>query len=278
MDITRDSVNDWLVANRRDRDWLAEKCGVGTAAVGHWLNKKGEARPIPAEHQITIRRLMDEDAAKEQAKPLQNLVLEFDDAEYSPIERAALKEGKTVREWSKDILNGAATLNVEAFIREFLPNAIPFPESKVAEGELGERYGSRLVDEPATMMEVLGGIAAGSPIITDPTGTKIAVSKTYPADHYALQVFGKSMEPKIPNRSYIVVRKWKDGFPKRGTIVVYTDAYGATLKVYDTRKATAADDVEPGTRIHVLRSLNPDYPDVDILDGGKIDAVFVEVL
>jgi hypothetical protein len=41
---------------------------------------------------------------------------------------------------------------------------------QVAEGEVGGRYGSRLVDEPATMMEILGGIAAGAPIVTDVPG------------------------------------------------------------------------------------------------------------
>ena len=135
-------------------------------------------------------------------------------------------------------------------------------------------------EEPKSsdLMEILGGIAAGSPITTDPSGTKVAVAKPYPADHYALQVFGHSMEPKIPNRSIIVVKKWKEGYPKKGTIVVYHDAYGATLKVYDTRKAGPGDDAETGTRVHVLRSLNPEYPDVDILDGGTIAAVFVEVL
>lgn len=90
MEITRDVVNQWLEQNRRGRDWLAEKCGVGIAAVGHWLNVKGSARPIPAEHQITISTLMDADLAAESEKHDENrLSVVFRDDDFSAVEQAA---------------------------------------------------------------------------------------------------------------------------------------------------------------------------------------------
>lgn len=118
MEISRETVNEWLDQHRRTREWLAEQCSVGIAAVGHWLNKKGEAVPIPSRHQITISKLMDEDAAKEAARPLQNLILEFTDAQYSPIEKAALAARLTVREWARQTLNDAAAEDMEALARE----------------------------------------------------------------------------------------------------------------------------------------------------------------
>lgn len=120
MEITRETVNEWLEAHSRGREWLAERCNVGVAAVGHWLNKKGDARPIPAEHQITISKLMAEDDAAAQSRPPHNLVLEFTNEEYEPIEMAALRERMTVREWSKHVLNGAADMDAEQFAKSFL--------------------------------------------------------------------------------------------------------------------------------------------------------------
>jgi hypothetical protein len=144
VDITRETVNQWLDDGPagRDRQWLADRCGVKVSAVGNWLNKKGEARPIPAEHQITIRRLMEEDAAKAQVKPLQNLVLEFSDEEFTAIENAAVRAGIGPREWARCALNEAAEADMEALAAEFkaTPSRGPvtYPKRrdlKVAEGE-----------------------------------------------------------------------------------------------------------------------------------------------
>jgi hypothetical protein len=123
MEITRETVTEWLEENRRGREWLAEKCNLGIAAVGHWLNKKGEARPIPAEHQITIRALMEEDAAKKQAKPPHSIILEFNDEDYSAIEWAALEDKKSIREWAKIQLNQAANADMVKLAAEYTAKA-----------------------------------------------------------------------------------------------------------------------------------------------------------
>lgn len=115
MDITRETVNHWLETERRSQAWLADKCGVTDQAVSNWL-RVTNPRPISAAAQITIRALMDEDFARNQAKPPHNLVLEFSDEEYTPIERAALQSSETVREWAKRTLNEASTIDLTKLV------------------------------------------------------------------------------------------------------------------------------------------------------------------
>ena len=113
MEINRDTVLEWLTNERRSQSWLASQCEVSDQAVSNWLREKN-ARPISANAQIVIRSLMEEDAAKTQAKPLQNLVLEFSDEEYKAIGRAALMANQLVPDWTKAVLNSAANEDMEA--------------------------------------------------------------------------------------------------------------------------------------------------------------------
>ena len=138
MEITRETVNQWLDDTRRGREWLADQCGVRISAVGNWLNKKGDARAIPAEHQITIRRLMDEDAAAQSAKPPHALLLEFGDADYSAIEGAALSARQTIREWARDTLIDAAQMDVAAVaakLGEVLAGPVAVPVKAIEENQ-----------------------------------------------------------------------------------------------------------------------------------------------
>jgi len=135
----------------------------------------------------------------------------------------------------------------------------------------------------AQWIDLRGGVAAGAPISAHVVIEPIPAGKEWPDDHYALKVFGASMEPKIPDGSTIVVKAWppSKGAPRKGSIVVYSDSSGSTLKVLSYRKAKAADDPEAVNAmgdVAVLKSLNPAFPDVQTLEGGKIDAVFVVVL
>lgn len=125
----------------------------------------------------------------------------------------------------------------------------------------------------------LGGIAAGSPVVGDMPEEVIPVEQGYPEDHYALRVFGTSMEPKIPDNSMIVVRQFQEkGFPKKGTIVVYNDGHGSTLKEFGYRKAKPGEEGDSFNNVPVLKSINPAFREVQTMEGGRIDAVFVEVL
>lgn len=128
-------------------------------------------------------------------------------------------------------------------------------------------------------LDLYGGIAAGQPIdfiAQEP----IPVAKEYPEDHYAYRVFGQSMEPKIKDGSVIVVKQWgtAKGFPKKGTIVVYSDGSGITLKEFGYRKAGPDEEADTFGNVPVLRSLNKAFPDVQTMEGGRIEAIFVESL
>ncbi|MGL6348251.1 MAG: hypothetical protein ACRC2U_00015, partial [Aeromonas sp.] len=113
MEINRDSVNQWLLTERRSQSWLAAKCEVSKQAVSNWL-RENNSRSISASAQIVILRLMEEDRAAKAAKPPHSLVLEFEDADYEQIESAAVKAGKSIRQWSKDGLLGLAEIDVYA--------------------------------------------------------------------------------------------------------------------------------------------------------------------
>lgn len=127
-------------------------------------------------------------------------------------------------------------------------------------------------------LELYGGVAAGDQIDASETLGPVHVGKTYPDDHYLLRVFGRSMEPKIMDRSLIVVKRWRDqGYPKKGTIVVYSDHSGTTLKEFGYRKLDGNADDDGGRNV-VLRSLNKEFPDAELDPDGKILAVFVETV
>lgn len=113
MDITRETVNQWLEDNRRSQIWLAEKCSLSKQAVSNWLRDKNPV-PISSSAQIIIRRLMEEDAAKTQSKAPQNLVLEFAQADFDNICKAAAALGQVPREWAQFQLADIAALDVEA--------------------------------------------------------------------------------------------------------------------------------------------------------------------
>lgn len=87
MDVSQEAVTAWLARHQRNREWLAEKCGVSVAAVGHWLNRKGDARPIPARHVLTIQRLMAADAEAASDDP--RLPVVFQGHEFDLVESAA---------------------------------------------------------------------------------------------------------------------------------------------------------------------------------------------
>lgn len=261
MDINRETVNQWLDSGpaERDRQWLADKCGVKVSAVGNWLNKKGEARPIPIEHQVTIRKLMDEDAAKAETKPPHNLVLEFDDRDYAEIEQAALHEGLTIREWAKRRLNELADLDVEPLAASLDPSIARFPApSQVGEHPARRASGAHLM------------AAAGSPINAE------MIESHEGGDTVKVRISGLSMDPLFSDGDIVTgllkhacrSRAWKRGY-------VYLVSYegGLTVKRYNTRLATP-EEIEAGisyvsprdhkAKVRILESVNPAFPEIVI--------------
>ena len=82
------------------------------------------------------------------------------------------------------------------------------------------------------------------------------------------------MEPTIKDGALVIMRKHTiPPVPKVGTIVEYYDERGVTLKKLAKRK-----NKETGKMDYVLHPLNPEFGDIEPMDGGKISGVYVETL
>lgn len=246
-----------------------EALHVSEQSILNW-----RASGVPARRVPHVKKFMAEwvdPALDEAAKPsldalrsegVQNLILHPTEDQFNNW-TAAFKASKypTFHDW--------AVAGLEVFAREEeQQKTIAFPpaDRKRVDPTLTERISRR------------GNIAAGGKITVDQVEEEMPVAKKYPKGHYALSVTGKSMEPQIPNGSTVIVKQWKDGYPKKGSIVVYSDGHGATLKVYDSQSVPDPDHPGHKLRSHFLRSLNPESATVEVIEGGKIDAVLVEVL
>lgn len=52
---TKQEIDQWLKTNKKDRRWLAERCGVSYGQVNNWMSKN---REIPKKAMIIIDNLM----------------------------------------------------------------------------------------------------------------------------------------------------------------------------------------------------------------------------
>ncbi len=53
---------------------------------------------------------------------------------------------------------------------------------------------------------------------------------------------------------------------------------GSVSRSFGYRKARPGEDADTFGNVPVLRSLNKEFPDVQTLEGGRIDAVLVETV
>lgn len=119
----KEAIKEWLRENGRDRNWLAQACGVGKRTVDNWLSSP---RAIPHKALRIIEQLTSEPTGA----ALQNLVLHVDSPTFDRYNRAAMGRGLTITEWAVDALNRAA----RAYPLETEANSERY-SSKVAEGD-----------------------------------------------------------------------------------------------------------------------------------------------
>ena len=123
-------------------------------------------------------------------------------------------------------------------------------------------------------LSVIGNIAAGGLQAGDTIPYHITANRPLGKDEYVLRVEGKSMEPTIKDGALVIMRKHTiPPTPKPGTIVEYYDERGVTLKKLARKK-----NPETGKMDYVLHPLNPEFGDIEPMDGGKISAIYVETL
>lgn len=256
MQNEKEEVKSWLKKIGKDRDWLAEKCFVKKKSVDDWFRN---GKKLPKAKLALIRGIMTEIELKEREKEtlienaknsIKNISLVFTEEEWDMIEYCANKRKTTPERYCADvIIESSYSLKNHGFDHYY----------RNLKENTNERY----------TMRMAGNIAAGSPWPGDTEPYNINLSESYPKDHYALRVCGGSMEPVILDGSIVVVKPHTvPPIPKLGTIVVYADERGVTLK-----RLGKHDDGS-----YILESINDDYPDIEPMDGGKITAIYVETL
>ncbi len=97
-----ETIKTWLKSNRKDRQWLADKCGVHKQTVDGWLSAN---RTISAPAATIIRGLMKGSAA---LNP--RLTLE----EYNRAQSIAHAKGQSLEDWISELIKGAIKLLIAA--------------------------------------------------------------------------------------------------------------------------------------------------------------------
>lgn len=106
--MTKTSIKQWLKDIGKNRDWLAEQCGVTRGGINTWLST---SRPIPRQSGRLIERLMSQHPATDNAPETppsaadNAITLTVDDATFDAWNKAATAEGKLLRKWCVDVIN-----------------------------------------------------------------------------------------------------------------------------------------------------------------------------
>lgn len=281
MHPSKDEIKAWLKNSQRSREWLASQFGdTKKKTVDNWLSSNQD---IPIGVLTSIGRMMDDDRRVEDTRirelpgDTQIFSIQVDLQTFRTYNRAAVAQRLTLEEWviktcDEEVVRLAGAGAGEE--RKILPMIVAEAPAASASANYGTRRTSG-----GHWIDLVGGVAAGAPISTHIVEAPVEVEKEYPEGCYALRVFGDSMARKIPDGSVVVVRPWdRARTPKKGTIVVYSDASGSTLKEFGYRKAKAGEDADAMGNVPALRSLNPLYKEVQTMEGGRIDAVLVDVV
>lgn len=104
----KSDVKAWLKAIKRNRDWLAEECGVKKRTADNWLSS---SQPISTQATRLIERLMVQYPAAGSTPEMppsvadNAITLTVDDATFDAWNKAATAEGKLLRQWCVDVIN-----------------------------------------------------------------------------------------------------------------------------------------------------------------------------
>lgn len=254
-------VKNWLKSQKKHYSWLAQQCHVSEGSVKNWFFKGR----IPTAKYLLIQRLMNEDGENKFAP---GISLNFTDEQWEIISKILASSKQTFIQFINEALENAAQEMLEAHQKAF----------KKKEADISKQF---IPVEPFPAVasldytaQVAGNTAAGKPADGGTLPQEIRIYRPLEKGEYILRVSGKSMEPKIPDGSLVVVREYKDYlFPKPGTLVVYNEGNDYTLKKLVKRK-----NPETGKQEYALKPINPSFKEVEPIAEGKISAVYVETL
>ncbi len=263
MSPSREEIKNWLKTNNLSYEWLAEKCLVKYGTVKNWMAKT----EIPPAKLDFIKSLMEKEPNLKDEVSEAEFTLEFTDEEM-----------KVINKFREAFPNLSLPEYARGKVDELCSS---MTQAVTSYGELEEDAPLKAAEEPAVYgggtyspiiefddLTVAGNIAAGGLMEGDTIPYTIKSYRKDPKGAYALRVCGYSMDPPIPNDSLIVVSPWKESRkPKIGSIVVYSDERGVTLKKLEKKEGK-----------YILVSTNPEFPDIEPLDGGKITAVYVRTI
>lgn len=286
---TKEDIKQWLKKIGKDRFWLAEKMFVSKRQIDNWLSSN---RGIPEVKLQFIHSLMEEENYAESVESsfqresstnrtnvndLSCVAFVVSKNEKRQAEKAAKINGQSLEQFAMEAMLELA----RRILRESEPQtkpsfdpSLPFKkypapsfDPTLAKSVPKQAYAPSFDTTPYTI-ELVGNISAGNLMEGDTIPETLRISRKYPKGSYALRVCGQSMEPAVADGALIVVRPHTvPPVPKAGTLVVYSDGRGVTLK----RLAEHGGS-------YTLESINPAYPDIEPMDGGRITAVYVETI
>ena len=287
---TKEEITQWLKKTGRDRFWLAEKCLVSYKHLNNWFSKNGK---IPDAKLVIIQKLMAETQAPpyeiEDKGNMSKLFITLDPESEDAILAECRRLNITLSAYCSLVVEWCATTPEGHAVIESLIKGTPLPSVIMNLDPLisGEKEDARkqfvpVEAFPSTIstsnqrynLSVIGNIAAGGLQAGDTIPYHITANRPLGKDEYVLRVEGKSMEPTIKDGALVIMRKHTiPPTPKPGTIVEYYDERGVTLKKLARKK-----NPETGKMDYVLHPLNPEFGDIEPMDGGKISAIYVETL
>lgn len=276
MQADRDQIKNWLRASGKDRFWLAEQCGVEKVSVDGWFSRNN----FPKAQLALIQKLISEtqpppyeiEGKENMGKLFITLNPESQDAVLAECRRLNI----TLSAYCSLVVEWCATTPEGHAVIQSLIHGAPLPSVVMDLAPLVQSSTPH-TEQPLSRdyaASIIGEIAAGALFPGDTVPQTIRFSRPLGKGEYLLRVNGKSMEPVIPDGAVVVMRKHTiPPVPKVGTIVEYNDERGVTLKKLGRRK-----NPETGKMDYVLTPLNPAYKEIEPMDGGKISAVYVEML
>ena len=246
--LNAEDIKTWLKEIGKDRAWLAEKTLVSKRTVDNWLSA---GKPIVPQKMELIEKLMSGEEEIEFELP----------PDFEKQLRAMADEAKkTIEDMVSHILQVTAKAHqkrkAEAPSQQFTPVETFTTPPLEAQGR------------------IIGNIAAGNLADGDTIPQDIWLYRELEKGEYLLRVNGHSMEPSIPDGSVVIMKKYTiPPIPKPGTIVQYHDERGVTLK-----KLVRKKNPETGKMEYTLHPINPNFGDIEPMDGGKISGIYVETL
>lgn len=108
MERLRSDLKAWLKTIGKNREWLAEQCGVKKRTVDSWFSWG----TITEQTEKHLKLLMNQYSEKDTPSPVSeenSLTLSVDSATFDRWNTAAAQEDKLLRQWAIDTLNESST-------------------------------------------------------------------------------------------------------------------------------------------------------------------------